>query len=221
MALQLRVVFAHRRLFRRERVFRDRMNPFDRFDEREMLERYRFGKEDLWKINDEMLGGDLVKAEKLSQTTTLLPNKLTLNKMNSAPKGSSLKPSLNGEEEKVKAEKFSQTTTLQAYTKCRFDDLLRRYITMICIDDLLLNKSILSAYNHVTFETCATTVKSSPSWWYTAHTRVNRHRLQQPYGRSCHRSRPMQKPKDELFAHWCWKRWLRRHVEHRVIFSRE
>ena len=36
-----------------------------------------------------------VKAEKRSQTTTLLPNKLTLNKMNSAPKGSNLKPSLN------------------------------------------------------------------------------------------------------------------------------
>ena len=57
MALPPRLVIADRRLFRRERVFRDRMNPFDRFDEREMLERYRFGKEDLWKINDEMLGG--------------------------------------------------------------------------------------------------------------------------------------------------------------------
>ena len=31
--------------------------------------------------------------------------------MNSAPKGSSLKPSLNVEEEKVKAKKLSQTTT--------------------------------------------------------------------------------------------------------------
>ena len=52
-----------------------------------------------------------VKEEKLSQTTTTLPNKLTLNKMNSAPKGSNLKPSHNGEEEKVKEEKLSQTTT--------------------------------------------------------------------------------------------------------------
>ena len=57
MALPPRLVIADRRLFRRERVSRDRMTPFDRFDEREMLERYRFGKEDLWKINDEMLGG--------------------------------------------------------------------------------------------------------------------------------------------------------------------
>ena len=57
MALQLRLVFGHRRLFRRERVFRDRTNPFDKFYEREMLERYRFGKDDLWKISDEMLGG--------------------------------------------------------------------------------------------------------------------------------------------------------------------
>ena len=57
MALQMRLLFAHRRLFRRERVFRDRTNPFDVFDEREMLERYRFGKDDLWIINDEMLGG--------------------------------------------------------------------------------------------------------------------------------------------------------------------
>ena len=35
MALPLRFVFAHRRLFCRERVFRDRTNPFDIFDERE------------------------------------------------------------------------------------------------------------------------------------------------------------------------------------------
>ena len=59
MALQLRLVFAHRRFFRREQVFRDRTNPFDKFYEREMFERYRFGKDDLWKISDEMLGGEL------------------------------------------------------------------------------------------------------------------------------------------------------------------
>ena len=59
MALQLRLVFAHRRLFRREQVFRDRTNPFDKFYERETLEQYRFGKDDLWKISDEMLGGEL------------------------------------------------------------------------------------------------------------------------------------------------------------------
>ena len=58
-----------------------------------------------------------VKAAKLSQTTTSLPNKLTLEKVNFAPKGSSLKPSLNGEEEKVKAEKLSQTTTSRQYPR--------------------------------------------------------------------------------------------------------
>ena len=52
-----------------------------------------------------------VKAEKLSQTTTSLPNNLTLTKVNSAPTESNLKPPLNGEEENVKAEKLSQTTT--------------------------------------------------------------------------------------------------------------
>ena len=54
MALPPRLVIADRRLFRRERVFRDRMNPFDRFDEREMLERYRFGKED-WLVEASFL----------------------------------------------------------------------------------------------------------------------------------------------------------------------
>ena len=45
----------------------------------------------------------------ISQTTPSLPNKLTLKKGNSAPKGS-LKPSINGEGEKVKADKLSQIT---------------------------------------------------------------------------------------------------------------
>ena len=51
--------YGHRRLHRRERVFRERTNPFDMYDEREMLDRYRFGKADLWKISAEMLGGEL------------------------------------------------------------------------------------------------------------------------------------------------------------------
>ena len=53
---KLRFVYAHWKLFRRDRVFRDQTNPFDVYDEREMLERSRLGKTDLWKISDEMLG---------------------------------------------------------------------------------------------------------------------------------------------------------------------
>ena len=37
----------YERLFRRERVFRDRTMPFDIYDERQMIERYRFGKDHL------------------------------------------------------------------------------------------------------------------------------------------------------------------------------
>ena len=59
MALQLRFVYAHRRLFHRESLFRDRTDPFDIYDERGLLDRYRFGKADLWKIGDEMLGDAL------------------------------------------------------------------------------------------------------------------------------------------------------------------
>ena len=71
--------YGHRSLHRRERVFRERTNPFDMYDEREMLDRYRFGKADLWKISAEMLGGELeFDSTRLGGTTTIIQLMITL-----------------------------------------------------------------------------------------------------------------------------------------------
>ena len=89
-----------------------RVNPWGLYS---VYHVFRYGSDDDWPALASLAANtpgeeEKVKAEKLSQTTTSLPNKLTLYKINSARKGSSLKPSLNGEEEKVK-EELSQTTT--------------------------------------------------------------------------------------------------------------
>ena len=76
MALRLRLL--HRRLFRRERIFRDRTNPFDMYSDHDMFMRYRFGKGDLWQICD-VLSDELSFANaRLGSTSPIIQLLLTL-----------------------------------------------------------------------------------------------------------------------------------------------
>ena len=76
MALRLRLL--HRRLFRRERLFRDRTNPFDMYSDHDMFMRYRFGKGDLWQIC-EVLSDELSFANaRLGSTSPIIQLLLTL-----------------------------------------------------------------------------------------------------------------------------------------------
>ena len=68
----------YERLFRRERVFRDRTMPLDIYDERELVERYRFGRAHLMLICAALEAQLAFGAERLGGTPPIIQLLITL-----------------------------------------------------------------------------------------------------------------------------------------------
>ena len=49
--------FVHRRALRRERLFRDRNNPLDFYDDVELYNKFRFRRENIFTVIDELADG--------------------------------------------------------------------------------------------------------------------------------------------------------------------
>eukprot|EP00745_Piridium_sociabile_P037868 TRINITY_DN69115_c0_g2_i3.p2 TRINITY_DN69115_c0_g2~~TRINITY_DN69115_c0_g2_i3.p2 ORF type:complete len:110 (-),score=7.55 TRINITY_DN69115_c0_g2_i3:1065-1394(-) len=45
-----------RRQLRRNRIFRDRMNPFDLYDDHELFRKFRFRRQHIWELTNEVEG---------------------------------------------------------------------------------------------------------------------------------------------------------------------